>query len=72
MVSVLERCPLRGSSLYIFLSMLFCLYFLACARFALFCEMFTKYKAEMSRDERYEIIKSIKSRFAKYLRIYCI
>mgnify|MGYP002803813879 FL=1 len=35
---------------------------LALARFALFCEIFTKYKNEMTRDERHEIIKSLKSR----------
>ncbi|XP_028395642.1 uncharacterized protein LOC114519665 isoform X2 [Dendronephthya gigantea] len=35
---------------------------LALARFALFCEIFTKYKNEMTRDERHDIIKSLKSR----------
>jgi hypothetical protein len=31
--------------------------YIALARFALFCEMFTKYKNELTRDERHEIIK---------------
>ncbi|CAG5118911.1 unnamed protein product [Candidula unifasciata] len=41
---------------------------IACAKLVLICDMFSKRKYELSREERYEIMKYVKSRIPVFLR----